>query len=97
MTEKPQNSPDRCLQLERRCPRLGGPVSFGYCLEDAAAQGPCWKTLDCWWEYFDVAEYLRRRLGDGAVVKLAEARPKPKVLSLLEQIERAQQRCRDDR
>jgi len=96
MIQEYQDNTDQCHHLERRCPRLGGPVDFGYCLKDAVAQGPCWKILDCWWERFDVAEYLRQRLGDAAVAKLATAQPKPKVMSLLEQIERARQRCRDE-
>lgn len=75
--------------LTRRCPRLGGPVSFSYCGGCGRNGGYCWKVLNCWWEYFDVADYLRRRLSADEFAALCQARPRPKVTSLIEIIERA--------
>jgi hypothetical protein len=49
---------------ERRCPRLGGSVKFGYCLDSGNDTLPCFKICDCWWEYFDVVAFLKNRLSD---------------------------------
>ena len=72
--------------LETRCPRLGGPVSFHYCRLFAGNDLPCWKVFDCWWETFDVAGFLKQALSDTAFQRLAESKPKPKMLSLVELI-----------
>ena len=78
--------------LERRCPRLGGPVAFKYCRLAGEAQRPCWKIADCWWERFDVITYLKAVLSEKELMSLLEARPKPKVASILELVEQARQR-----
>lgn len=75
--------------LERRCPRLGGPVTFQYCRTSADDGLPCWKIIDCWWEYFDVVTYLKNDLPEDIFKKIAGARPKPKMQSLLELIQQA--------
>lgn len=79
-------------EYERRCPRLGGLVSFKYCRGCAEAGGPCWKSVDCWWEYFDIVQYLRANLPEGDVEKLLAARPKPKASHLVELIAQAKAR-----
>lgn len=92
--------------LERRCPRLGGSVSFAYCRtigygggdEGGKGRGEgeiscCFKILDCWWERFDVADYLRSRYSEAAVEKLHGAKPKPKVETLLDLIQQAKTRA----
>ena len=78
--------------LERRCPRLGGPVTFAYCKGCGDQNQPCWKIIDCWWEHFDVVTYLRENLPAEAFQKLMDARPKPKLASLVEMIEAAKKR-----
>ena len=78
--------------LQRRCPRLGGPVTFKYCRFAGEAGRPCWKIADCWWERFDVMTYLQAVLSEEELKSLLEARPKPKVASILELIEQARQR-----
>jgi len=75
--------------LERRCPRLGSIVSFLYCKTGGANEQPCWKIIDCWWEYFDVAAYLNKNMPAAVVRKIIDARPKPKVESLLDLINKA--------
>jgi len=82
--------------LERRCPRLGGAVSFKYCRHHFAEKELCWKILDCWWESFDVVKLLTRELGEEAVNRLANTRPPPKTASLMALIEQAQKRCTED-
>jgi hypothetical protein len=78
-------------QLERRCPRLGGSVSFHYCKTCSDDDLPCWKISDCWWESFDVMSYLRANLTEDQLQRLLEkrAQPQPKISSLLELIEKA--------
>ncbi len=79
----------------RRCPRLGGPVGFDYCLQ--AGEGrPCFKVLDCWWEIFDVTEYLRQTMGENELAALAASRPQPKAASLVEIIRQARQRLENE-
>jgi hypothetical protein len=79
---------------ERRCPRLGHTVSFHYCRECGDDGDPCWKSVDCWWEYFDIMEYLKNNLPEETVEKLMTARPKPKTTHLVELIQQAQQRLK---
>jgi hypothetical protein len=80
--------------LVRRCPRLGGPVGFSYCLRCEAEQ-PCLKVVDCWWETFDIVHYLRDHFSEDQFARLMNARPKPKLSSLVEVIAQAQQRLRE--
>jgi hypothetical protein len=80
-------------QLIRRCPRLGGPVSFQYCRACSDDGLPCWKTFDCWWEYFDVVAYLKKNLSEENFNRLAGKEPKPKITSLIELIEQAKKRA----
>ncbi len=86
---------DRQDDRTRRCPRLGGPIHFGYCRRAADDGGPCWKSLDCWWERFDVAGFFRQVLGPermAALAARADRGPRPKVTSLLDQIRAARSR-----
>ena len=75
--------------LVRRCPRLGNSVPFNYCEVCGDDQQPCFKILDCWWEHFDVVQYLKDHLPEDQFNQLMAARPKPKVTSLIELIEQA--------
>jgi len=84
-----KNAPKK---LVRRCPRLGNSVPFHYCRVCGDDQQPCFKILDCWWEYFDVVQYLKDNLAGDQFERLMEARPKAKVTSLLELIEQAKGR-----
>ncbi len=70
--------------LEIRCPRLGSIIPFRYCMISGEQDMPCFKILDCWWEVFDVAGYLRENLPEEIYAELASARPKPKVASIVE-------------
>ena len=79
-------------KLIRRCPRLGNPVPFRYCEVCGDDQQPCFKILDCWWEYFDVVRYLKEKLPEDQFKQLMTAKPKPKITSLVELIEQAKKR-----
>ena len=75
--------------LEMRCPRLGGPVNFGYCRKVGPEGEPCFKVLDCWWQRFDVAGHLKARLPRESFESLGRRRPPAKVTSLIDLIEQA--------
>lgn len=76
-------------RLERRCPKLGGPVTFGYCRRCEADDAACGKIVDCWWERFDVVAHLRCLLSEPDFNRLMAQEPKPKLTSILELIEKA--------
>jgi len=80
--------------LVRRCPRLGSPVAFSYCLRSDLEQ-PCFKVVDCWWETFDIVQYLKDHLPGDQFDRVMNARPKPKIASLVEVIVQAKQRLRE--
>jgi hypothetical protein len=80
-------------QLERRCPRLGGPVSFVYCRTSSEDHSVCWKIFDCWWECFDVVGHLKKSLSEEMFERLVNKKPKPKIISLVELIEEAKKRA----
>ncbi len=84
--KKSQNS------MVRRCPRLGSAVPFDYCEVSGDHEQPCFKIVDCWWERFDVVQYLQDNLPEDQFVRLMQARPKPKVASLIELIAQAKKR-----
>ena len=76
-------------ELEMRCPRLGGPVSFGYCRREAGDGTPCFKVLDCWWQRFDVAGHLAACLPPETFAALHRPQTASKVTSLIDLIEQA--------
>jgi len=78
--------------LERRCPRLGGPVPFKYCMSADEETQPCFKVVDCWWETFDIVRYLEDNLPEDQFNGLMAKRPRPKIASLVELIEKAKSR-----
>jgi hypothetical protein len=75
--------------VKRRCPRLGHQIAFSYCRRENSGL-PCFKTLDCWFEYFQVDVFLKDALSADEWQKAFERPPKPKMLSLVELIEQAQ-------
>jgi len=79
--------------LVRRCPRLGGPVGFNYCMRCELDQ-PCGKVVDCWWETFDIVQYLKDHLSEDQFNRVMNARPKPKIASLVEIIEQAKEKTK---
>ena len=87
----------------RRCPRLGGNVLFTYCFygydEKKDGTSACFKIFDCWWETFDVDAWIRNALTEEEYENLrnkAADMPQPKVLSLLELIEKARENARKE-
>ena len=78
--------PDNSFNI--RCPRLGHQINFTYCRSENSGQ-PCFKTLDCWYTYFDVQSFLEDKLSKEDFKKAFVNKSQPKVLSLLDLIEKA--------
>ena len=78
-------------KYERRCPRLGSPVTFQYCKECGDDKKLCWKVIDCWYEYFDIMTYLKENLPENELKMLIESKPKPKISSIIELIAKAKE------
>ena len=82
----PASPPDKDFSI--RCPRLGHQINFSYCRWENSGL-PCFKTLDCWFNYFDVHSYLKKEMSEEEFEKTFLNKGKPKVLSLLDLIEQA--------
>lgn len=71
-----------------RCPRLGHQVNFAYCEKENRGI-PCFKTLDCWYNNFDAHAHLKEKLSENDFQTAFLNKGTPKVLSLLDLIEKA--------
>jgi hypothetical protein len=74
--------------LEIRCPMLGHPLNFSYC-RSTDGNTPCRNILNCWFQRLPVERFVQDYFPVETLEKLT-APPKPKVLSLVELIEKAQ-------
>jgi hypothetical protein len=88
MVEKAQPPPD---DYKIRCPRLGHQINFLYCRYENTGL-PCFKSLDCWFEHFQVETYLKAELTEEEWERLFCKKPRAKMASLLELIEQAKNR-----
>ncbi len=79
---------------ELRCRMLGHEVPFGYCraMNDGL---PCRRILDCWHERFDVQTFVEAHFSPEQLAR-AMAPPPPKMLSILELIEKARRSAEAD-
>jgi hypothetical protein len=66
-------------------------VGFNYCMS-CEGDNPCAKVVGCWWETFDIVQYLRDNLAVEQFNQVLNARPRPKVASLVELIVQAKKR-----
>jgi len=71
---------------------LGHEVGFAYC-RAPGAELPCRKILDCWFETFDVEAFLREHYSEEEIGEVL-APPRPKLVSLVELIQQAQERAK---
>ena len=78
-------------KFEIRCRKLGHQICFSYCRKENNGL-PCFKTLDCWYPFFPVEEFLRDQLSPEEFIEAFVKPQKPKVLSLVELIEQAQKK-----
>jgi hypothetical protein len=78
-----------------RCPRLGHQIPFLYCrLENKGL--PCFKTLDCWYDHFLVEEHMKQELTPEEWGMVFGSPPRQKMLSLVELIEQAKKREKEE-
>ena len=89
--KKKYNPPDDEFRI--RCRKLGHQIHFSYCRGENEGL-PCMKTLDCWYPFFPVEEYLRGILSPEEFDRAFTSPQKPKVLSLVELIENAQNKVK---
>jgi hypothetical protein len=78
-----------------RCPRLGHHINFSYCRVENRGL-PCFRIIDCWYEHFMVEDFLRSELKPEEWQKVFNRPMKPKILSLVELIEEAKRRAREE-
>ncbi len=82
-------------EFKVRCPRLGHQIHFSYCRSENMGL-PCFKSLDCWYAHFDIEKYLKKELTEEEWEKTFSGKVKPKMLSLLELIEQAKKRKKEE-
>jgi hypothetical protein len=71
----------------QHCPSLGHDITFSYC-RAPAAELPCRRIFDCWWESFDIVGFISRHCTPQQLQRLLEPR-KDKLTSILELVEKA--------
>jgi len=79
---------------ERRCPMLGHPVKFSYC-RAPGRDLPCRRVFDCWWETFDVVEFLREHLSEDEIARMTAPR-QDKAVTIVELIQRARRAAEEN-
>ena len=79
---------------KRYCPILGHEIRFDYCRRPGC-ETPCRKILDCWWQMFDIKEFLARHYTEETIQKML-APPQSKVVTLYELIQRARSAGQSD-
>lgn len=84
------------VSTEIRCPKLGSPVKFAYCEIENTGK-PCLKSISCWTPYFDVTSVVSEKLGKENLDTYFGSEPKPKVVTLIELIEKARQTVKDSK
>ncbi len=75
---------------------LGHDVPFSYCRTcgtagQGLAEAPCRKVFDCWWKTFDVTAFIQAHFTDEQIRQIT-APPPAKTATLIDLIQRAQQR-----
>ena len=86
MTDFPCNPPFE--EIEIRCPKLGGPVTFEYCRIERQPR-PCHRAIKCWSFHFDVDAFFRGILTREEFEECFLEPPPSKVATLMELIEQA--------
>ena len=72
-----------------RCRMLGHDVPFRYCRTGNGR--PCSKIFDCWYERMPVEDFIRRHYSQEEIDQILSP-PKPKIVTLVELIEKAKGR-----
>ena len=77
---------------ENYCRMLGHALPFHYCRTMNSGL-PCGRILDCWFERIAIQEFIAKNYNQEEQQRIFEP-PKTKMLSLVEIIEKAQQRAK---
>jgi hypothetical protein len=75
-------------EIEIRCPRMGGQVTFEYCRIEGGNL-PCSRAIACWNVRFEAEVFFREALAPEDFEKAFATPPQPKVVTLVELIEKA--------
>lgn len=75
------------------CRMLGHQVPFSYCRKGASSL-PCRKIFDCWHQIFDIEQFMKDHYTQEQINSILSP-PKPKVMTLIEMIQKAQQTNHD--
>ena len=62
-------------RVEIRCPKLGGPISFGDCRQATGKNRPCPRALSCFGATLPAEAYFRRVLEASTFREIFEAPP----------------------
>jgi hypothetical protein len=73
---------------------LGHEVKFRYCREPGAPL-PCRKIFDCWWETFDVRQFIDAHYSEEQIKQVLAPRA-DKMTSLVDLIQQARERQQRD-
>lgn len=82
-------------QEEGYCRMLGHFLVFEYCRKMNKGL-PCNRVLDCWFQTFSIQDFINENYSAKDQEKIFEP-PKPKIQSLTEILEQAQQRLQDNK
>ncbi len=77
--------PEDSFQI--RCPKLGHLIPFSYCQNENLGT-PCFRALDCWFDYFPVRPFFLKELSVDEFRNCFETPSQPKLSSILEIIEK---------
>ncbi|MFW6189080.1 MAG: hypothetical protein ACOC7T_01495 [Planctomycetota bacterium] len=78
-----------------RCRRLGHRVTFRYCRTQEGAS-LCPSIMDCWWEVFEVQDFLREHLPAEVFAEIAHRPSRNRVGGLLAALQKARERTEGD-
>ncbi len=84
---------ERYDQQEIYCRKLGHHLKFEYCRTEHDGK-PCPLIFDCWYERIPIGDYMRENF-DPKEVEYLTRPSQNRVLSLVELIQKAQQRNQD--
>lgn len=74
-----------------RCRMLGHEINFNYC-RTGVDNLPCRKIFDCWFEIFDIADFMRQHYSPEQIEEIL-SEPKDKVTTIVDLIRQAQKRA----
>lgn len=75
--------------LVTHCPMLGHSVNFSYC-RSTDGNTPCRRIFNCWYQRFAVQDFVYDHYAQEIITTIIVP-PKPKMMSLIELIQKAQQ------